>query len=549
MNVSKHSVASSLEGDSNKNNNGKRPLEPTSTLAAKRTQLDAYISASRALESKESTGLNILTIDALVVLETSAFKNFQLTSFRQLCQAFGAICHMGDEEKKTEFKFQIKNAEVYNALMNVMLFKTHEGFAFHLKDALLKKMRFSQKRNVGATMNRNIVNYKHSAKWSKLRPLICSFVINYIYMMENHSDENVLLCALKCLSQYIPFLVSLQSLKRKVLRCLLKIWSNNKNENIVILAFIRIRQLATTSEQSFTENIMKNLYLSYVRNSKFSGSGDVRKISIMRRCVIELYKLDLKSASQCAFVYIRQLGVHVRNALKDKSKDSWNQVYNSQYLNSLRLWVTMIAYSKTEELRPLCFPLVQIVLSSIRLSSSACFFPFRLHCVELLVLLESSYDITIPVIPLLLELLDDSNIHSNKNHIASLKLPDLESLVKATPAQTRSRQFKDMILIKAFEILESHFALYKTFSAFPEMSYVPICSLKKLQRKLRTPRWRQMVKALIFRLEKWSLGAKSLRYAQFNIDKSIRCGSGLTQIKCDQKTKTEKQFELFINQD
>ena len=49
---------------------------------------------------------------------------------------------------------------------------------------------------------------------------------------------------------------------------------------------------------------MKNLYLSYVRNSKLSGSGDVRKISIMRRCVIELYKLDLKSAYQCAFVYI-----------------------------------------------------------------------------------------------------------------------------------------------------------------------------------------------------------------------------------------------------
>ena len=129
-----------------------------------------------------------------------------------------------------------------------------------------------------------------------------------------------------------------------------------------------------------------------------------------------------------------------------------------------------------------------------------------------------------------------------------LNYPTLNLLLKQRLHKMKQTP-KDMILIKAFEILESHFALYKTFSAFPEMSYVPICSLKKLQRKLRTPRWRQMVKALIFRLEKWSLGAKSLRYAQFNIDKSIRCGSGLTQIKCDQKTKTEKQFELFINQD
>ena len=430
--------------------------------------------------------------------------------------------------------------------MNMMLFKAHYGFHHHLKDAQQKKA------NTKVAILRHSIAYKHSSKWSKLRPTICSFVNNYIYLLEQHSDETVVECGLKCLSKLIPFIVPLQALVKKVLRCLLQTWSSSKNENVVILAFLRIRQLAVDSHQSFAEYIMKSAYLSYVRNSKFSNSETVKRVSIMKQCVVELYTLDLKSAYQCAFIYIRQLGVHVRNALKDKSKQALKQVCNFQFLSSVRLWASMIANSKSNELQPLCFPLVQIIVSCIRLSYSSCFFPFRLHCIELLVFLESSTnDIIIPVLPLILDMLKNSNIDSHEKRSVNMKIPEFEVFMKASLIQIRSNSFKDMVIMKSLKLMESHLSMYKDFLAFSEISHVAFSSLKKMQRKLKTPRWRQLVKALIFRIEKWMYRAnalvKSMHYSPSDIEKPITFGVCMpkVQLHSEPNVKEDNQSSLF----
>ncbi len=470
------------------------------------------------------SGASILTNNLLSDLEISAFQHFQLSAFKQLCQAFSTVCGMMDEGKESYHKFHIKSAEVYNRLMNIMLFKAHEVFHFHLMDACDKKIVAIE--GAAAHFSRSIVRYKHSTNWSMIRPLIRSFMNNYVHIIEKHTDENILVCALKCLNKLMPFVVPLQNLGKKVLRCLVHIWSNNINEQIRLLAFLRIRQLAMNSGHSFTENIMKNLYLSYVRNSKFCNENSIKKIDTMRNCVIELYGLDLKTAYQCAFIYIRQLGIHVRNALKDKTKDARSQVYNFQFLNSIRLWAYMLVHFNTTELQPLCFPLAQIIISCIRLSPSSCFYPFRLHCVELLILLERASPCTtvMPIIPLLLGVFHDSSVYRHHSSRVAKKIPEFQFLLKAAPSQIDTDTFKDLIVTKSLELIESHLSLYKHDFAFPELSFRTITMLKKAQRKLRTPRWSQMVKALTFRLEKWSCVVKSMvesvRYSPSDIHKS-----------------------------
>ena len=52
--------------------------------------------------------------------------------------------------------------------------------------------------------------------------------------------------------------------------------------------------------------------------------------------VAEVYSLDLRASYDHAFVYIRQLAIHLRNAIAIKKKDSYLQVYNAQFLACLR---------------------------------------------------------------------------------------------------------------------------------------------------------------------------------------------------------------------
>ena len=56
--------------------------------------------------------------------------------------------------------------------------------------------------------------------------------------------------------------------------------------------------------------------------------------------VSELYSLDLRSSYEHAFVYLRQLAIHLRNAMTLKSKAASVHVYNMQFLSCLRGAVT-----------------------------------------------------------------------------------------------------------------------------------------------------------------------------------------------------------------
>lgn len=57
------------------------------------------------------------------------------------------------------------------------------------------------------------------------------------------------------------------------------------------------------------------IYLAFVKNCKQYNDLTHQSFVVMRNCVTELYAMDAVSAYQHAFVYIRQLAIHVRNAM------------------------------------------------------------------------------------------------------------------------------------------------------------------------------------------------------------------------------------------
>ena len=78
-------------------------------------------------------------------------------------------------------------------------------------------------------------------------------------------------------------------------------------------------------------------------------------------------------------------------------------VYNWQFIHCLDLWSRMLGHVTHESLRPLIYPLVQVMVGAIHLQPSARHYPLRLHIVRTLLELSASTQTFVPVAPYLLE--------------------------------------------------------------------------------------------------------------------------------------------------
>jgi nucleolar complex protein 2 len=415
------------------------------------------------------------------------------------------------ESSSKRSTYVIDSPESYNYVMTNILNHAHIIF---LKLLGMESVTLSMERNqLGNEFTKN-------SKWKKLNASILSFFKSILLSLSTvalSSNYEVTVYILNSLEPYIKFLAPLPRLTSKVMKTLLSIWSHgpNPNEDITNVrgyAFIRIRQLSRELPGSIVEECFRSLYLTYARECKSFTELTAPSVSFMMECILELYHTDITIAYQQAFVYIRQLALHLRAALlKVATSEFTNQLSSWQYLNCIRLWTKLIcALPKMNELGPLTFPLVQIIFGLMSLTPSLYFVPLKFHLISCLHQLAAHTEAFIPTIPKLMDIILNPEFVTKSTPSTALA-PQLQYIVRLPTNSIGYAAVRDLIISESITLIQQDADIYRFHVAFPEYIFLTIKKLKSFSKVCKISKWRDLVKTLVNQLEEYSEKVKKQR--------------------------------------
>lgn len=244
---------------------------------------------------------------------------------------------------------------------------------------------------------------KKCKRWIKIKGTLKSYFIDIFKLLGGVTSTNILTVLLKHLHQMSTFLGCFPILAKTLFKRLTILWSTSE-ETVRVLAFMCILRITRMNQAMLLEGVLKMMYMTYVKSSKFVSPGTWPCILFMRRSLVEMFALDLNVSYSQVFLYIRQLAIHLRNAIVLHKKENIQAVYNWQFVNSLHLWAELLTLTRNRpQLQSLVYPLVMIITNTIKLIPTAQYFPLRFHCVQVLLNLSRDAEIFIPVLPFLLE--------------------------------------------------------------------------------------------------------------------------------------------------
>jgi nucleolar complex protein 2 len=153
-------------------------------------------------------------------------------------------------------------------------------------------------------------------------------------------------------------------------------------------------------------------------------------------------------------------------------------------------------------MKPLIFPLVQVMTGVLKLSSSRQFEPLRFHIIKSMVKLSQTTDVFIPTIPFVVNILErlsyPTNIKKKKKEVQ--KHVDFNCLLRVK--ETEESWFTTAIVRNAYEVLLDYFAGQSHRIGFPELAFPPVSRIKKfLKQQCKDPEDHRLLKQVIDKIE------------------------------------------------
>ena len=322
-----------------------------------------------------------------------------------------------------------------------------------------------------------------------MTPLLKSHTVSIQHLLENLSDASTLRMTLDSLLNLLPYILSFKKVVREIVKTVAGVWSDSSNNEVTRLsAFLVLRRLMVISDPSLREAVLKQVYQGLVKGARNTTIHNMQGINLMKNTASELWGLDATVGYTTGFGFIRQLAVHLRSSITNKTKDSYKTVYNWQYVHSLDFWSRVIAAhceslreaesGKPSPLRPLIYPVVQLTLGAMRLIPTAQYFPLRFQLIRSLLRISSATSTYIPLAPALIEVLQSAEMKKPPKP-STLKALEFSTQIRATKAYLRTRIYQDGVGEQVAELLSEFFLLWTKNIAFPELALPVIVMLKR----------------------------------------------------------------------
>eukprot|EP00039_Didymoeca_costata_P009682 m.128942 g.128942 ORF g.128942 m.128942 type:complete len:780 (-) comp14568_c0_seq6:1072-3411(-) len=433
------------------------------------------VEVEATLKPKSKTkASDVLTVDK-VNTWVKGMKNNEIGAMKKMIRVFYDVCGR-KKDSDTESKYTLASGATYNALVKNSLWYIPKVLDHHLKVE-------NPKADRGAPL-------PTTAKgWKKLRAPIKILLQSILELFSELADGDAKCFALRQCLQLCPYYASFPKINRVLFKKMLHIWSR-ESEAARVAAFLVIRKQAIVSPYPFIDVCLKGVYLTFIRNCKFPTPSVRPILTFMLNSVVEIYSLDMNSTYQHAFVYIRQLAIHLRNAMVLKKKDHLKHVYNWQFVYALKVWTKVISgvlkLDKTndQELRPLIYPLVQVIMGVIKLIPTSSYFPIRFQCIRMLLDVIQTTGVYIPLSSQIFDTLNVAEMNKRPKPVTGKPL-DLQTIIKVNKKDLITPQFQDAVTQEVFE-LGLRYNTYLAYSiAYPEMTFVDAIRLKSFFKKCK----------------------------------------------------------------